>query len=57
MANKNRFIHIIILLILVPIPLILKTINIEETEGMFEMKSSRDEEIISTQSSDDTVLK
>ena len=55
MANSARFIHIIILMILVPIPLILKTMTILEADNMFEMKSVSDTGISKT-SSNDTLL-
>ena len=52
MANNTRFIHIISLMILVPIPLILKRMDIEETK---KIRSVTDEKI-SKDSSVDTVL-
>ena len=48
MANNTRYIHIIVLLILVPIPLILKTITIQETKKIISVrdgKSSRDSSV------------
>ena len=53
MANNTRFIHIISLMILVPIPLILKTITIEETK---KIKSVTVEKL-SNDSSGDIMLK
>ena len=52
MANNARFIHIIVLMILVPFPLILKTITIQETK---KIKTVRDEKL-SKVSAVDTVL-
>ena len=54
MANNTRFIHIIVLMILVPIPLILKTITIQETK---KIKSVRDERLSKESSVDADVLK
>ena len=53
MANNTRFIHIISLMILVPIPLILKAITFQETK---KIKSVRNENL-SKESTTDTVLK